>query len=296
MRTTTWLSVLLCLIIVGPVLAQEQGVLLRLKYEVGETLTYRITVKGAGSLLAVGQNSPIDLDGSFDNIMRIEGLDDEGSFTILSTYDNVDLTVKVSNQDLGIPIKLPDMRLVVTPTGKVLDVKLIEGEEEGEEQQSLESMVASSLDLESLLQDLKCAPFPENAIQPGVEWDATVPAAAEGHGGEDRQMTMRLKYAANEEHLGRQCVRLESTHELPFGGEGGEGGLFNVTGVETGETISWFDPELGRIIADQGTSKTELKLTLPAGFTGGQADVGIFVEVVADTHAELVMPDEAEGN
>ena len=287
------LPVALCVVIAAPVFAQgDEGVLLRLKYEAGETLTYHVTVNGVGSMQAAGQQQPLTIEGTFDNLMQVEQVSPEGNFTVFSTYDNLDLTVKMSGQDMDVPISLPDIRLLIMPTGKILSMELLEAEQPAQGAASLQAMVASSLDLESLLKDIKCVPFPEAAIKPGQEWEGAVPLAATAEGEEQRQMTMKLRYAANEEHLGRPCARLESTHEMPFGGVGAEAGLFDIKGTETGETVSWFDPELGRIIGDKGISTVEITMGLPAALTGGQQQMAIFVEMVVDSQTELVMAEE----
>lgn len=287
------LPVALCVAIAAPVFGQDnEGILLRLKYEAGETLTYHVTVNGVGSIQAAGQQQPLSIEGTFDNLLQVEQVSPEGNFTVFSTYDNLDLAVKVSGHDMDVPMNLPDIRLVVTPTGKILSMELIEAEQPAQGAMSLESMVASSLDLESILKDIKCVPFPEVAIKPGEEWEGAVPLASTAEGDEQRQMKLKLKYVGDEEHLGRPCARLESTHELPFGGVGAEAGLFNIKGTETGETVSWFDPELGRIIGDQGTSTVEITMGLPPELTGGQQQIALFVEIVVDSQTELVMDEE----
>ncbi len=294
LRTAHYLlPVVLCAVIVGPLFAQgDEGALLRLKYEAGETLTYHVTINGLGSMQAAGQQQPLSIEGTFDNLMQVEQVSPEGNFTVSSTYENLDLTVKMSGQDMDVPINLPDIRFVIMPTGKILSMELLEAEQPAQGAASLQAMVASSLDLESLLKDIKCVPFPEAAVKPGEEWEGAVPLAAAAEGEEPRQMKMKLKYVGDEEHLGRPCARLESTHEMPFGGVGAEAGLFDIKGIETGETISWFDPELGRIIGDKGTSTVEINMGLPAALTGGQQQVTVFVEMVVDSQTELDMGED----
>ncbi len=200
LRTAHYLlPVVLCAVIVGPLFAQgEQGALLRLKYEAGETLTYHVTINGLGSMQAAGQQQPLSIEGTFDNLMQVEQVSPEGNFTVSSTYENLDLTVKMSGQDMDVPINLPDIRFVIMPTGKILSMELLEAEQPAQGAASLQAMVASSLDLESLLKDIKCVPFPEAAVKPGEEWEGAVPLAAAAEGEEPRQMKMKLKYVGDE--------------------------------------------------------------------------------------------------
>jgi len=282
----------ICLVAIVPAFAQgEDGTLLRLKYQAGEILRYHVVLDGAGSISVAGQQQPLSIQGTFDNLMAIEGVDPDGNYIIVSSYDNLNLAVAVNNEDLDFPLQMPKMRFLLTPAGRVVKMELLEEQQETPAGQSLESLVSSSLDLESLLSDLKCAPFPEQAVKPGEEWDGVMPVAV-GGGDVAPQMKMHLRYAANEAHLGRQCVRLETTHELPFGGEGGEGGIFDIKGLERGNTVSWFDPELGRVIADESAQNLELNLDLPAGLTAGMQQVGIFVEVMVEAQTELATGED----
>ena len=78
---------------------------------------------------------------------------------------------------------------------------------------------------------------------------------------------------------------------MPLGGGGGEAGMLSVEGTSTTDALAWFDPEAGRVIANTATTNLEMTLGLPAALTGGQQQVPIFAEIVADTETTLVAPE-----
>ncbi len=285
------LPIAYCLLPAVPALAQDDGVLLRFNYEESETLVYHTTLTGAGSIKVLGQDQPINLEGSLDSILQVESVDADGNYTVLSSYDNVDVSVKVSNQPMDVPLALPTLRFVMTPAGAVSDVAHVAEEEAGQAGQGMAGMIASSLNLESLLEGIKLAPFPEDAVKPGDEWDAAVPVLATADDDDTREVKLHAQYVGNEELLGHQCVKLASTSEMPLGGAGGEAGIFTLEGTSTTQAVVWFDPDAGRVIANTATTNLEITLGPLVALPGGQEQVPVFAEIVADTETTLVAPE-----
>lgn len=272
----------------------QEGVLLRLKYEEGEVLTYETTLEGVGSVHIAGTPQPLDMKGKMLVTQTIEAIDDEGIYTVLTEVDVRLLTVTMAGNPVPPPPQDIKVRTKMTPHGEILDVEMLEDSLPQAQQRDLEAQLerlfTGGLDLRRMLMAQRIAAFPEDPVSPGDEWsgsaiDVEVQGAA-------APLEIRTKYDGNVQVAGRECARLDSHFAIDAGAFGEATTMLGMRGVTTSDTRSWFDPEEGRLIASMERTQVNMQVNVPAELLGGAQPMGVLLEMFVDSESKLLPPED----
>ncbi len=301
MRIARALPCLLCLItlLALPLIAAAQEaetpaadpepVLLRMTYEEGETLTYRMELNGVGSVHVAGAAQAVAVSGTMDMALEVEEIDEDGNYVILTTMDAAGLNVTVEGQPVPMTQRLPKMRTTMSPRGETVAFELIGGAQQTDMQAQVGQLLAGE-NFKHLMALQKIATFPEEPVAPGAEWggappeEEQAPAQAEG----EPQSEITTVYTANQEFDGVMCARLESDAVIAAGALGEMATMLQMSGETTTQSTTWFDWAAGRVRGSRENAQVNLELTLPAAMTGAEGEFSIFMEMVIDTDTWLL--------
>lgn len=275
---------------------EADSVLLRLKYQEGETLTYETTVDGVGSVHVMGQTQAIDMTGTMQMVMKVEEIDDEGNFTIVTGVDVAELTVTMNGSPVQPPNQDITMRTKMTPRGEILDIQMEQSVDQSGTQSPWNSQMAKMLtggfDLNRMLLGQKMAAFPEEAVNPGDEWTGDAPEVELR--GETAPLEITTKYDGTIELEGRTCARLDSAMCMQPSALGELATMLSMEGSTTTQTRTWFDIEAGRALATMEKTQVSMQVSLPAEITGAPQAASVFLEMFVDTESKLLPTGEEE--
>ena len=280
MRNRMLITGLLLLVAVS--LAGAQGAIpLRYRMTKGEALTYKCTTVGNGTLNAMGRTDPIKVNSSFIYVMSCTGVDRAGNMTIVHRISNLSVTATWAGQPLPVAMSLPAITTVISPTGTVLNTQVHRGE--GPPGASLGGVdlggllgglsglggQESSFDVSQFLGELHGPGFPQQGVDPGNRWQQALKMLTQT--GQPMVLTYVTKFLDFAKLNGRNCVRLQTEYELPLDLSLMGGGLFNVTGKQTGTQVVYFDYVAGRVARFDGTADTSINMATPQLFSMGGA-------------------------
>lgn len=273
---------------------QADPVLLRFCYEEGEVLTYETTVDGVGSVHVMGQAQPIEMSGAMQVVTKVESVDEEGNFTIVTDVDITELSVTMAGSPVPPPNQDIQMRTKMSPRGEILDMQLTQAvNQPGAEtpwNAEITKLLTGGFDLNRMMLGQKVASFPEEAVKPGDQWRGAAPEVEVQ--GQTAPLEIATKYDANIQLDGRTCARLDSTTSLQPAALGELATMLGMQGSTTTQTRTWFDIEAGRMLASMEKTQVSMQVTIPAAMTGGAGGAGVFLEMFVDTESKLLPSGE----
>lgn len=269
-----------------------EPILLRLKYETGEVLNYETKMEGVGSVHIMGQAQAISMNGDLLITMTVEGVDEEGNYTILTCSDMGEVAVTVAGTPMAPPNQTVQIRTTMSPRGEILTAEVIESANQpdtaGPWNDQLMKMLTGGFDLERMLMGQKIAAFPEEPVKLGDEWTGSAPDIEMQ--GQTAPVTITTKYGADVEIDGRNCVTLDSTCVVEAAALGEMAATLGMNGTTSTQTRTWFDPEAGRTVASMDQAQVNMQVTLPAAMTGGQA-ASVFLEMFVNSQTKLLVQE-----
>lgn len=276
--------------------ADVEPLLLRFNYAEGETLTYETTVDGVGSVHVMGQAQAIDMAGKMLVRMKVEEIDEDGNYTILTDVDVAELLVTMAGSPIPPPNQQLQMRTKMSPRGEILDLKMLQAVNQPNSEtpwnSQITKMLTGGFDLNRLLLGQRLAAFPEEAVKPGDEWMGNAPNVELQ--GQTAPLTITTKYDGNIEISGRECARLDSSMAMQPAALGELATMLGMQGSTTNQTRTWFDFEAGRMLATMEKTQVSMQVNLPAEMTGAAAPAAVFLEMFVDTESKLLPADEEE--
>lgn len=272
----------------------QEGVLLRLKYNEGEVLTYETKMEGVGSIHIAGNPQAIEMKGQMLVTLTVENVDDEGVYTIVTAVDVKQMTVTVAGSPAPPPNQSMTVRTEMTDRGEILDVEVLDDglpEAQQEELQAqMERLLTGGLDLRRILMGQRIAAFPENPVSPGDEWTGS--ALEVDLQGQEAPLEIRSRYDSDVEMAGRMTARVDSHFAIDAGAFGEMAAMLEMTGVTTADTRSWFDVEEGRLIASMERTQLTMRINMPAELIGAPAPIGVMLEMFVDSQSMLLPAGE----
>ena len=271
--------------------ANAEPVLLRMAYQEGETLTYRMELNGVGSVHVAGAAQAVAVSGTMDMTLEVEEIDEDGNYVILTTMDAAGLNVTVEGETVAMTQQLPGMRTTMSPRGETLALELISGGQQTGMEAQIGSLLAGE-NFKHLMALQKVAVFPEEPVAPGAEWGGALPEDEQAQVQAQDEPTTEITtiYTANQEFDGVMCARLESDAVIGAGALGEMATMLQMSGETTTQSTTWFDCAAGRVRGSRENAQVNLELTLPAAMTGAEGEFTIFMEMFIDTDTWLVPP------
>lgn len=104
----------------------QESILLRFNYEEGETLTYETKVDGVGSVHVMGQAQAVAMSGVMYVMMKVEEIDEDGNFIMVTEVDIAELAVSVAGSPVPPPQQDISMRTTMSPRGEILNIELVQ--------------------------------------------------------------------------------------------------------------------------------------------------------------------------
>jgi hypothetical protein len=271
-----------------------EPVLLRFDYEEGETVTYETTVDGVGSVHVMGQAQALDMSGKMQVKMKIEEIDEQGNFTMVTDVDIAELTVTMNGSPVPPPRQAIQMQTQMSPRGEILDMEMTQTVDKPNSEtpwnSQITKMLTGGFDLNRMVLGQKIAAFPEEAVKPGDEWSGT--AQKVELQGQTAPVEITTKYDGNIELEGRDCARLDSTMTMQSSALGELAAMLSMEGSTTTNTRTWFDLDAGRMFATMEKTQVSMQVNLPAEMTGAQGPAGVFLEMFVDTESKLLPAGE----
>lgn len=232
----------------GKEVPAPKPVLLRYQFTEGEAVTYRLSVRGKGTIAGSPRVLlPVSLEMDVDVERRVARVLANGRAEVVLTGTVRRLRM---NGDAGPAQGQPPWGIAVTvsPSGAV---------HEWRAQPGTRPVAAPGVDAGVVWAALQRLAFPDHPVQPGDAWPLEAPAADGG-----RQQTTFLGL---EETGKRQTARLRHTFALPVRVETGTTGACAMTGRHAGDLTVRFDVEGGAVLDAAGTVDVVATLTTAGG-------------------------------
>lgn len=232
--------------------SQEQPFSLRLKYQPGQTLNYKITLEGKTNLLSeIGVATDLQFKGELTQEQVVKEVADDGTATLQVTIGGkMTLSMPVAGAQSG-EQKVPPMTFLMklTPSGEITEIKSLksEGEKLPEQLQAIQDPM-QLLTLGATARFMFQVSLPPKPIKVGETWefDGTVPALLPIGKSELVKMSVKGKLVSVERKDGNEMAVLEVQSEIP----------------EIGELIaksSFWLKEMGIDLQAKGGTKAEAK-------------------------------------
>ena len=246
------------------------AVQLRYGFQVGQDLRYREVVSAKGAMTLDGdmgqQSIAIEARVTEDRSLKTVSQADAGSWWIESRSLSGQATTTVQGETMTDNVPGENLRLRMTRTGEVLEVKQLAQRQTGD--------LSLDLHLEDVLAAIRLSAFPEQDVQAGATWSREVPLATK----DGRRLTARSSSTLTRfrEAEGRQLAEIQTRYEVPVPPSTGKLKMgevelpIRIEGLCTGTTTAAWDIARGCSRSTYGTGKVELKLTFP-GLAGQPA-------------------------
>lgn len=247
------------------------AVVLRYNPKPGTVCKYKESVKGAGEFSLPLAPEPLRMQMEQTSLSSVKVLSCseeavEIEYTVLS--GSVAMTVAEEQAE---KLKLPKTSLVyrLTPRGKLLETRVVEGGKEPRPHPFVEFMsFMPSGDLEAL----SFVPFPEADIAPGGKWTDTIRLPLEEGSEQALQATVSSELLGLLTYRGRPCAKIRTSIEVPIpiaewmkeGAAAGEEVPLELEAeAKASMSFTWyFDHEQGMEVASEGTMVMLMKMAM----------------------------------
>jgi len=238
--------VLLC----APALA-DQKYDLKLNMSEGDISRYQISTTGSIKAKLPGTD-PIDMPYTISMVYTqgVKKISAKGNYVLEAKVEKMVATMMGQTTDAP-PDQLPDMTMLVTPKGRLLDQKGMEQVASGF------GPSAGTGGFGNMMSSFNhnCASFPEKPVSVGYTWNTDLSQLAQMFGKMSKAAACKNKFAAVETVNGRQCARIESSVHLPLNLTGEQLGLPKGGDMKFTAQIdmtSWFTLATGNLHKSKG--------------------------------------------
>jgi hypothetical protein len=217
------LAILGMVLLCAPALAAGTGEKYDLKLNMNEGDMSRYQVTAAGNIKASVPGTPQAIDMPYSvGMVYTQGvtkISAKGNYVLEAQFEK--MVAQVAGKSVDTPSnQLPNVTMLVTPKGKILDQKGTETQTAaftgGQGAGGFGAMMGGL--------NQNCASFPEGPISIGHTWNTDLSQLSKVFGKTSSKAACKNKFAAVETVAGRTCARIESSVYLPL----------NVTGEQLG--------------------------------------------------------------
>ncbi len=264
---------------------QDQPISLRLKYQPGQTLNYKITIEGKTNLISeVGVATDLQFKGELTQEQVVKEVASDGTATLQVTVSgkmalSMPMVGTQSNEQ-KVPTTTFLMKLM--PDGKITEIKSFKGEGEKmpEQFQALQDPM-QLLTLSATAWSLLQINLPPKPLKVGETWEliGTIPAPLPAGQSASTKISSKGKLVSIERKDGTELAVLEVQSEVPEIGELvtksfqlKEMGIdLQAKGGTKAETKHWFDLAKGLISSSEIKTETKIfaVIQMPENVGGG---------------------------
>lgn len=240
---------------------KQDGVVLRYKSKVGELMRYRSWFRMRS--IGLSDNSPkLRLTFNYEAVYlhKVIGVSPDGTFEMESTRESGKVQRDGREEDLSAK---PFKRIVrMNDRGRVIEEKIIEGEEKEDESKYADPIVLMDELHSRAVQNIA---FPEGAVHKGSEWTTTL---TERIADASVNITIKSKLTDFIELDGHKCAVIESEISAPLDMSIRVGELdIKLNGEFKSWTTLYFDFERGIEVLSEDQIRTVINQATQAGET-----------------------------
>jgi len=279
-----------------------QEVTLKLRYQPGQTLNYKVTVEGKVNLVSeVGVATDLQFKGELTQEQVVKEVADDGTATLLLTVSGkmklVSPTEGTQPSEQEVPTTKVTMK--IAPDGKVLEVKPIkeEGEKSGEQLKALQDPF-QALTMSASAWSLLVPNLPPKPVKVGETWDmsGTVPVPMPSGQSVQAKVIGKGKLVSVERKDGSEMAVSETQIEIPELGEVvtkmlplKEMGVdMQVKGGTKSNSKHWFDLTKGLLTRSEVNSETKMVIVIQMPENVGAGTMTLQTQTQVKSVIELV--------
>ena len=246
MRLTAIAAV--CVLLVSAAWAQPDSVTLRLRHQAGQTLSYRASVSGTGSISLLDEQQPVTVRGRFTRVEHTLSQVGPDTWEVRVTIEDPSLTFRAGEEEQTLTMRVPPLTQVVDDRGGVSQVR---GWDAAQAEPNAPGIGDAVRPLLGLIQD---EGLPERALQPGEKW--TAKAKLKMPDGAERELEQRFEFVGFQDLRGMPCAEIRSAADIPVQRQlpaDAMGLQVSLVGVQHIESASLFAYQQGMLVR-QGTN------------------------------------------
>lgn len=273
---------------------QPTEVPLRLRYQKGQTLTYKVSLDGKASVISeIGVATDIQFKGELNQQQFVEAVAEDGTATLLITVSgklNIGMAgtpapgAPAGQQSSVSEIPTTKVRLKLAPNGRLLEMQPVKEEGDKDKKPMLPPLLQDpfqALTMGAATMALLPAPLPETSVKVGEAWDLTgtanvpmpngqmVPVKVKGQG---KLLSVDRKddhdYAVTEVHTEVPELGEVVSKAMPFKEMGIE---MQAKGKSKTISKNWYDIAQGILTRSEIMAETQMNMLIqmPANIGGG---------------------------
>ena len=294
----------LVLVLIGLVagFAAAQEIALKLRYQPGQTLNYKVTVEGKVNLVSeVGVATDLQFKGELTQEQVVKEVADDGTATLLLTVSGKMRLVPPTGEAQPTEQEVPTIKVMmkIAPDGRVVEVKPVkeEGGKSGEQLMALQDPF-QALTMSASAWSLLAPNLPPKPVKVGETWEmsSTVPIPTPSGQSVQAKVIGKGKLVSVERKDGSEIALSETQIEIPELGEVvtkmlplKEMGIdMQVKGGTKSNSRHWFDLTKGLLTRSEVNSETKMVIVIQTPENVGAGTMTLQTQTQVKSVVELV--------
>ena len=296
------LSLVLALIGLAAGFAAAQEIALKLRYQSGQTLNYKVTVEGKVNLVSeVGVATDLQFKGDLTQEQVVKEVADDGTATLLLTVSGKMRLISPTEGSQPTEQEVPTTKVMmkIAPDGRIVEVKPVkeEGKKSGEQLMTLQDPF-QALTMSASAWSLLAPNLPLKPVKVGETWEmsGTVPITTPSGQSVQAKVIGKGKLVSVERKDGSEIAVSEAQIEIPELGEVvtkmlplKEMGVdMQVKGGTKSNSKHWFDLTKGLLTRSEVNSETKMVIVIQMPENVGAGTMTLQTQTQVKSVIELV--------
>jgi hypothetical protein len=296
------LSLVLALIGLAAGFAAAQEIALKLRYQPGQTLNYKVTVEGKVNLVSeVGVATDLQFKGDLTQEQVVKEVADDGTATLLLTVSGKMRLISPTEGSQPTEQEVPTTKVMmkIAPDGRIVEVKPVkeEGKKSGEQLMALQDPF-QALTMSASAWSLLAPNLPLKPVKVGETWEmsGTVPITTPSGQSVQAKVIGKGKLVSVERKDGSEIAVSETQIEIPELGEVvtkmlplKEMGVdMQVKGGTKSNSKHWFDLTKGLLTRSEVNSETKMVIVIQMPENVGAGTMTLQTQTQVKSVIELV--------
>ena len=295
-------SLVLALIGLAAGFAAAQEIALKLRYQPGQTLNYKVTVEGKVNLVSeVGVATDLQFKGDLTQEQVVKEVADDGTATLLLTVSGKMRLISPTEGSQPTEQEVPTTKVMmkIAPDGRIVEVKPVkeEGKKSGEQLMALQDPF-QALTMSASAWSLLAPNLPLKPVKVGETWEmsGTVPITTPSGQSVQAKVIGKGKLVSVERKDGSEIAVSETQIEIPELGEVvtkmlplKEMGVdMQVKGGTKSNSKHWFDLTKGLLTRSEVNSETKMVIVIQMPENVGAGTMTLQTQTQVKSVIELV--------
>ncbi|MEZ8218621.1 hypothetical protein B0813_002158 [Candidatus Fervidibacteria bacterium JGI MDM2 SSWTFF-3-K9] len=295
-------SLVLALIGLAAGFAAAQEIALKLRYQLGQTLNYKVTVEGKVNLVSeVGVATDLQFNGDLTQEQVVKEVADDGTATLLLTVSGKMRLISPTEGSQPTEQEVPTTKVMmkIAPDGRIVEVKPVkeEGKKSGEQLMALQDPF-QALTMSASAWSLLAPNLPLKPVKVGETWEmsGTVPITTPSGQSVQAKVIGKGKLVSVERKDGSEIAVSEAQIEIPELGEVvtkmlplKEMGVdMQVKGGTKSNSKHWFDLTKGLLTRSEVNSETKMVIVIQMPENVGAGTMTLQTQTQVKSVIELV--------